>query len=177
LELVSINDIEFAKTLLNENEDTNIFWYKNISKGKLSKRLTDILKEVEIKIELIIPEKDELQRLSECVHASAGTPLMMIEPLIVAPNFANGDPFGIINYHLTGAYIRVIQNHLEFIAANIKLIFHQKTWFEKNESWNDDLDNISLNYNAVSKCFYEYYFPQYENNKKLWNIEKYLDEE
>jgi hypothetical protein len=177
LELISINDINFAKMLLNENEDANTFWHKNISKGKLSKKLKDIIRDIDINIELLIPNEDELKRLSECVHASVGTPLMMLEPLIISPNLGSIEPFGTINYHFTETYIRIIQNYLEYFSANIKLIFKEKTWFEKNKTWNDDIENILINYNAVSKCFYEYYFPQYENNKKLWNMEKYFDED
>jgi hypothetical protein len=176
LELVSISDIDFCKMLMDENQNPNEFWYKNLNRGKLVKKINEIFKGVEINMELIVPKKDELERLSECVHASAGTPLMMIEPIIANPNLVAHEPFGIINYHSTEAYIRTVQNYLEYTAANLKLIFNRKTWFEENASWNIDMSNILINYNAISKCFYEYYFLQYEKNKKLWNMENFTTE-
>jgi hypothetical protein len=175
LELVSITDLDFSKKLLDENENPNHFWHKNISKGKLLKKVQDILVDVEVKSELIIPKNDELETLSEIVHASVGSPIMMIEPWIMAPHLANPEPFGTINYHLTETYMRIIQDHLEYANANLKLILAKKTWFEENESWGIDLTNMLVNYNVVFKCFYEFYFPQYEQNKKLWNIDKLFE--
>jgi hypothetical protein len=174
LELISISDIGFCKKLIDENETPNEFWHKNLSKGKLAEEINKIFEGIEINMELIIPTKDELKRLSECVHASSGTPLMMIEPIITNPNLASQNPFGIINYHTTETYIRIVQDYLEYTVANLKLIFNKNTWFEKNMSWDADIDNVLINYNAISKCFYEYYFPQYENNKKLWDIEDFI---
>jgi hypothetical protein len=176
LELISITDVEFCKNLLDENKNANEFWHKNLSKGKLAKKIKEIFKDIEINMELIILGKDELERLSECVHASSGTPLMMIEPIITDPNLVHTEPFGIINYHSIETYIRIIQNYLEYTKANLKLILNKKTWFTKSISWDVDINNILINYNAISKCFYEYYFPQYENNKELWNIENFMAE-
>jgi hypothetical protein len=176
VEIFSMVDLDFSKKLMDENEDANDFWYKNISKGKISKMIKNILNEIEIKEELIIGTRNDFKNLSKNVHPSVGTPMQICEPLALYPNLLTMEPFGLINYHTTTVYIRIIQSNLEFIKANLLLVIKGKTWFKNNKILKNGIVETSINANAVYKCFYEYYFPQFKKNKKIWNIDNYLDD-
>ena len=108
------------------------------------------------------------------MHPSAGTPFKIIELLALYPNLLLLEPFGLINFHSTETYLRIIQSNLEFINANIQLLIKGKTWFKNTKTFVNNILKLMINSNAVFKCFYEYYLPQIEKNQKIWKIENFL---
>ena len=96
-----------------------------------------------------------------------------MEPLALYPNLFTIEPFGLVNFHTIETYHSIIQSNIEFIKANIDLIIKGKSWLKTNDALRTGVFEIAINSNAVYKCFYEYYLPQFENNKEIWNIETF----